>query len=252
MGRWTATTGWDALDAAGADVFAANPTLLTDVLAESRARGRRPRGLRVGVSGGGSVPLSLKRAWRDELALPLTESYGQSELGGFVALGAPLLIDDTRLAAIGTPLPDKDVRVLAENDGEVPIGATGELCIRGGFMLGYWARPEKTAETTRNGWLHTGDVGVMDADGYVTLRGRLAERVVVDGEIWFPRDIEEALLGHHAVRQAALVGVPDPELGQRPIAYVTLYEPDPAGADTALAHAARVLQRNLDVIVEVR
>jgi acyl-coenzyme A synthetase/AMP-(fatty) acid ligase len=89
----------------------------------------------------------------------------------------------------------------------------------------------------------------MDADGYVTLRGRLAERVVVDGEIWFPRDIEEALLGHPAVRQAALVGVPDPELGQRPIAYVTLYEPDPAGADTALAHAARVLQRNLDVIV---
>jgi acyl-CoA synthetase (AMP-forming)/AMP-acid ligase II len=152
---------------------------------------------------------------------------------------------------VGRPLPDKEVRVLDDDDVEVSVGQTGQLCIRGGFMIGYWNRSEKTAETTKNGWLHTGDVGSMDADGYVRLRGRLAERIVVRDVIWYPRDIEEAMLLHPAVRQCALVGVPDAERGQRPVAYVTVHDgPVPMG-DALVATASGALGRDLSD-VEVR
>ncbi|HEV8298700.1 MAG TPA: long-chain fatty acid--CoA ligase, partial [Acidimicrobiales bacterium] len=124
MGKWEAASGWQALDTARATVFAANPTLLTDVLVQSRALRRVPCAVRVGLSGGGPVPPSLKRAWRDELCLPLVESYGQSELGGFVALGQPKLVDSAHLSAIGRSLPDKEVRILDDDDREVPMGDT--------------------------------------------------------------------------------------------------------------------------------
>jgi acyl-CoA synthetase (AMP-forming)/AMP-acid ligase II len=90
-------------------------------------------------------------------------------------------------------------------------------------MARYWNRPEKTDETLRGGWLHTGDVGVMDAEGYVFMRGRLSERLLVDGAHWYPRDVEEVLLTHDAVRDAALIGVPDGQGGHRPLAFVTLH-----------------------------
>jgi long-chain acyl-CoA synthetase len=221
MGRWTPETGYDALERAGATMFVANPTYLTDILEVSRARGRAPKSLRFGMSGGGPVPKTLKLAWRDELRLPLVESYGQSELGGFVALGEPVLLSDESLGAVGRPLPDKDVRIQDAEGTEVAPGELGEICLAGGFMTGYWGRPEKTAETLRNGFLHTGDAGTMDTDGAVTMRGRFAELIKVAGRTWFPRDVEEALAALDGVREAAVVGLPDPEIGDRPLAFVT-------------------------------
>ena len=108
------------------------------------------------------------------------------------------------------------MRILDPRGRETPIGQTGEIAITGGFMLGYWGRPEKTAEVIRDGWLYTGDVGRMDADGYVFIRGRASERVTVSGEPWYPRDVEEALLEHPEVSMAALIGLPDSKLGERP------------------------------------
>jgi long-chain acyl-CoA synthetase len=221
MGRWAAESGYDALERTGATMFVANPTFLTDVLEVSRARGKAPKNLRFGMSGGGPVPRALKLAWRDELKLPLVESYGQSELGGFVGLGEPVLLPDDSIGAIGRPLPDKDVRIHNAEGREVPPGELGELCLTGGFMVGYWGRPEKTAETLRNGFLRTGDAGTMDVDGVVTMRGRFAELINVAGRTWFPRDIEEALVALDGVREAALVGLPDSEIGDRPVAFVT-------------------------------
>ena len=90
------------------------------------------------------------------------------------------------------------------------------------FMSGYWGNPEKTVEATRGGWLRTGDVGTIDADGYVTMRGRRSELIEVGGTTWFPRDVEEALCGLPGVRQAALIGVPNRAGGVRPRAFVTL------------------------------
>jgi acyl-coenzyme A synthetase/AMP-(fatty) acid ligase len=222
MGKWTRSTGYDALEAAGATMLIANPPILGEVLAESRIRGKIPGRLRMSLSGGGPVPPTLKESWRDELRVPLVESYGQSELGGFVALGFPRLGDDppgeTR---IGPQLPDKEVRVVGADDRELPLGETGELVIRGGFMKGYWGKPDKTAEATRGGWLHTGDIGVIDRDRFITMRGRRPELIEVKGTRWYPRDVEEALCRQEGVALAALVGVPDPALGAQPVAFVT-------------------------------
>lgn len=226
MSRWNATAGWEAAERLGATSLPANPTVLRDLLEESTRRGRAPERLRITVSGGGPVPPELKQAWRDRFGIPLCESYGQSELGGFVGLWAgdqPVV--DERLLSCGRPLPDKEVRALDDDGNEVPVGQLGELCLRGGFMAGYWNRPEKTAETLRDGWLHTGDVGYLDREGFVFMRGRLSERLTVAGEHWYPRDVEEILMRHPTVREAALVGVPDPGLGHRPVACVTAAEP---------------------------
>lgn len=235
MGKWTPTTGFDALEATAATLFVANPTLLTEVLVEAGRRGRVPSKLRLGLSGGGAVPPSLKAAWRDTLKLPLVESYGQSELGGFFGLGEPVLQPDARLGAVGRPLPDKEVRILDADDCEVPIGEIGEICMRGGFMTGYWGKPEKTAEALRGGWLHSGDAGAIDRDGYLTMRGRFAELIKVGGKIWFPRDVEEALCTQAGIKEAAVVGLPDAMLGQRPVGYVTVHGD---GIDLAAVKAA--------------
>jgi len=241
MGRWTQETGWDALDSTGATTLAANPTLLSEVLVESRKRGRTPGKLRYGMSGGGPVPGALKKAWRDELKLPLVESYGQSELGGFVGLGYPELEPDRRLGAVGPPLPDKEVRIFDAEGREQPIGGVGEVCLRGGFMKGYWGRPEKTAETLRGGWLHTGDAGMVDADGYVTMRGRFSELIAVGGVTWYPRDVEDALADLPGVLQASVIGVPDAKLGTRPVGCVVLA----AGASIDETAARRAIQPKL-------
>jgi long-chain acyl-CoA synthetase len=222
MGRWTQQTGWDALDKTQATILVGNPTLLTELLIESRARGRIPAKLRLTVSGGAPVPPTLKRALRDELKLPLAESYGQSELGGFMALGDPTLVSEDKFGAAGRPLPDKEVRILDAEGSECPVGEVGEVCLRGGFMKGYWGKPDKTAEALRGGWLHSGDAGTMDRDGYVTMRGRFAELITVGGRTWFPRDVEEALCTQAGIKEAAVVALPDAKLGQRPVAYVTL------------------------------
>jgi acyl-CoA synthetase (AMP-forming)/AMP-acid ligase II len=225
MGRWTAESGFSAVDAAGATLFVGNPPVLTDLLSESRKAGHPPGRLRFVLSGGGPVAPTLKAAWRDELKIPLVESYGQSELGGFVGLGFPELEpDDAKLMRIGPPLPDKEVFVCDLEDRPLKTGEAGELCLKGGFMAGYWGQPDKTAQATRGGLLRTGDVGFLDADGFVTLRGRRAELIEVGGVTWFPRDVEEALQRLPGVKLAALIGLPDAVLGRRPAAFVTLEE----------------------------
>ncbi|ARQ02629.1 class I adenylate-forming enzyme family protein [Pseudorhodoplanes sinuspersici] len=224
MGRWTQSTGYAAIDRLGATFLVGNPPLLEEVLTESRLKGRAPGNLRFSLSGGGPVPPTLKMAWRDELKIPLVESYGQSELGGFVGLGFPdLEMDDDKLQRVGPALPDKEVRVFGPEDKPLPVGEVGDIVLRGGFMWGYWGKPEKTKEARRGGWLRTGDLGVFDDDGYLTMRSRRAELIEVAGTAWYPRDVEEALCRVQGVRQAALVGIPDPVLGARPTAFVTLH-----------------------------
>jgi long-chain acyl-CoA synthetase len=222
MGKWTQSTGFDALVKTGATLLVGNPTVLGEVLSEARARGGPPAALRFGMSGGGPVPPTLKAVWRDELRLPLVESYGQSELGGFFGLGEPELQCDARLGAVGRPLPDKEVRILDADGQEVPIGEVGEVCMHGGFMRCYWGKPDTTAEALRGGWLHSGDAGMIDGDGYLTMRGRFAELIKVAGKTWFPRDLEEALCAEISVKEAAVIALPDATLGQRPVGYVTL------------------------------
>ncbi len=236
MSRWDAETAWEEMDRRGVTLFPSNPLLLTDILEVSRQKGRKPDALRIALSGGAPAPPDLKRAYRDELGVFLVESCGQSELGGFVALGYPRREEGERLEAIGPPLPDKEVRIVDEQGNEVPVGEPGEMVLRGGFMWGYWKMPEKTAATLRNGWLHTGDMGRMDSEGYISMLGRWSERIVSAGKVIFPRAMEEALYRHPAVRYVAVIGKLDSDAGEIPKAIVALHERESATPEELLVH----------------
>ena len=228
MSTWTPSTGWEALHASGATLLVGNPTLLQDVLTESVQRGHAPKGLRLGLSGGGPVPTTLKKAWRDQLGLPLVESFGQSELGGFMALGYPELeFDDAKLGRVGPPLPDKEVWIAGPQGQKLPSKQVGEIVLRGGFMRGYWNKPDASVKAIgrrHSDVLMTGDLGWMDADGFVTMRGRRSEILNINGQAWYPRDVEEALCNQSCIRQAAMVGIPHAALGTQPTAFVTLHD----------------------------
>jgi len=249
VSKWNATKAWDDMERLGSTVLPTNATILSEMLDECRRRGRAPRALRLGISGGGPTPPTLKKAWRDELKITLSESYGQSELGGFVGLGPLTPPTDEKLLACGPSLPDREVRIIDPATGrEAPIGQPGDIAVAGGCMLGYWGRPEKTAQVIRDGWLYTGDVGRMDADGYVYVRGRSDERLMVAGETWYPRDVEEALLEHAEVNAAALIGLPDEKLGEKPVVFLILKEKSSSNDAELISFAEKRVERKLDVL----
>ena len=121
-------------------------------------------------------------------------------------------------------MPDKEVRIFGAKDQPLPVGEVGDIVLRGGFMWGYWGNPSKTEEATRGGWLRTGDLGVIDHDGFITLRSRRAELLVVNGVPWYPRDVEEALCEEPGVRQAALIGLGIAGRDQKPTVFVTMLD----------------------------
>ncbi len=126
-----------------------------------------------------------------------------------------------RMQSVGLPRTDVEVRVVDENDRELPVGEIGEVIVRGDVvMTGYWNQPEASAETLRNGWLHTGDMGSFDSEGYLTLRDRSKDLIISGGMNIYPREVEEVLLQHPGVREVAVVGRPDPEWGEAVIAFV--------------------------------
>ena len=126
-----------------------------------------------------------------------------------------------RLQSVGVPRTDVEVRVVDDDDRDLPAGEIGEVVVRGDVvMAGYWNQPDATAEALRGGWLHTGDVGSFDADGYLTLRDRSKDLIISGGMNIYPREVEEALLRHPGVRAAAVVGRPDPEWGEAVVAFV--------------------------------
>jgi len=141
-----------------------------------------------------------------------------------------------RLSSAGIARTDVEVRIFDEEDREVPVGEIGEIVTRSDVVMkGYWRNPEVTATTLRNGWLHTGDVGRMDENGYVYLMDRSKDMIVSGGENIYPREVEEVLARHPAVREVAVFGVPDPQWGEAIKAVVVLREGVSVEADELIA-----------------
>ena len=150
---------------------------------------------------------------------PMTISYLRRE--EHVTHGDP--VAEQRLASAGIPRTDVEVRIVDDDDREVAAGKIGEITARGSVvMAGYWNRPDATAETLRGGWLHTGDIGMMDAQGYLYLLDRKKDMIISGGNNIYPREIEEVLLGHPAVYEVAVIGVPDPLWGESVKAIIAL------------------------------
>ena len=150
-----------------------------------------------------------------------------------------------RLQSVGFPRTDVEVRVVDDDDRELPTGEIGEVVVRGDVvMAGYWNQPDATAEALRGGWLHTGDVGSFDDDGYLTLRDRSKDLIISGGMNIYPREVEEALLRHADVRAVSVVGRPDTEWGEAVVAFVVAADtasPPPTGDldQVCLDHIAR-------------
>lgn len=211
----------------GASAFLA-PTMLNRLCHEAEERGRTPANLRTIVYGGGPAYVAdLKRA----LAIfgpTLVQLYGQGE--------APMTIsglikrdhidaDDATLGSAGWPRSGVEIRIADASDNPLPAGEVGEILCRGDVvMAGYWNRPDATADTLRNGWLHTGDVGALGADGKLTLHDRSKDMVISGGSNIYPREVEEVLVRHPDVAEVSVVGAPDPEWGEIVVAFVVAKE----------------------------
>ena len=205
------------------------PTMITRIINEMKITQTDLSSLEVIVFGGGPMYVSDIELAREAFGPRLVQLYGQGE--------APMTITATNIADISQDDPESqrrrascgrcrsDVEIVIVNDesNEVPIGTIGEVCVRGEVvMMGYWNNPIATADALRNGWLHTGDLGYLDDGGYLYLVDRSKDVIITGGSNVYPREVEEALLSHEAVLEAAVVGIPDREWGESVKAFVAL------------------------------
>ncbi len=198
------------------------PTLYQTLLADPRRSAYDLSSLRLGVTGAAVVPVELVQAMRDELGFEtVLTAYGLTESCGTVTMCRRSDPPDVVSGTSGRAIPGLEVRVVADGT-DVPVGEPGEIVVRGyTVMSGYWGNDEATAEAIdAEGWLHTGDVGVMDAAGNVTITDRVKDMYVVGGFNAYPAEIEAILRGHEGVAQVAVVGIPDDRMGEVGCAYV--------------------------------
>ncbi|GBD42688.1 Long-chain-fatty-acid--CoA ligase [bacterium HR40] len=204
------------------------PTMLKRLVRHARTQGLEPRGFATIVYGGAPMYLADLDAAHAVFGFHLAQIYGQGESPMTItALDRRAHADTThprwreRLTSAGIPQSVCEVAVHDEADRPLPPGEIGEIVVRGESVVpGYWRNPQATAETLRGGWLHTGDVGCFDADGFLYLKDRSKDLVISGGANIYPREVEDVLLQHPAVREAAVIGLPDPEWGETVVACV--------------------------------
>jgi fatty-acyl-CoA synthase len=214
------------IEAEKVSLLLAVPTMLVALLEAQEAAARDLAALRMVVSGGSMVPPELVRRVRSAFGCGFETVYGQTETSPVItqAAGDDAFADVCETA--GRPLPATEVAIRDAGDNKVaPIGAVGEICARGYLVMqGYNDNPKATAEAIdADGWLHTGDLGTMDARGYVRVTGRVKEMIIRGGENLFPAEIENSLLEHPDVAEVAVVGVPDPRWGEIVACFVRLH-----------------------------
>ena len=182
-----------------------------------------PLPLRVCVSGAAPLPGQVLKEFEDKFHIPLIEGYGLSEASPVVTKNP--LKGIRKAGSIGIPVTDVEVSVQDEAGQQLGPNEVGEICVRGGnVMQGYWNQPEETAKAIRDGWLLTGDIGYRDTDGYYFITDRKKDMLLVNGINVYPREIEEILYQYPGVKEAAVIGKPDPRKGEQPIAFVAANE----------------------------
>ena len=208
--------------------------------------------LKLAVAGGMAVQHVVAHRWKEATGVPLVEGYGLTESAP-VAIANPVTIEEWS-GQIGVPLPSTDAAILDDDGQPLALGDVGEICLRGPqVMKGYWRRPEETAKVfTADGWLRTGDMGVMDARGSIRITDRKKDMIVVSGFKVFPNEIEDVLATHPGVAEAAVIGVPDARSGEAVKMVVVLKDPTVTEAEL-LAHCKQHLTAyKMPRIVEFR
>lgn len=214
------------------DISKKRPTIMPGVPTIFNAINNYPKlgaynltSLKMCISGGAGLPKEVKERFEEMTGCKLVEGYGLSESSPVATVNP--LFGVNKPGSIGMPLPGTLVEVVSTGffHRALPVGKIGEICIRGPqVMKGYWNRPNETDAVLKDGRLHTGDIGYMDADGYFFIIDRLKEMIISGGYNIYPRNIEEVIYMHEAVREAAVIGVADAHWGQRVKAFVVVKE----------------------------
>jgi fatty-acyl-CoA synthase len=223
-------------------IFSGVPTMFITILGHPAFGRHDLRSLRTGSIGAAPVPVEIMRKIIDPergLGMDAQVVYGLTEATGgthWTRSGDPI---EKRVATVGLRTSEIEDRVVDPVTGqEVPPGQEGELCVRGPtLMIGYYNKPQATAEKIREGWLHTGDMAVRDADGYVRITGRLTDMIIVGGFNTYPAEIENFFLKHPNVLDVSIVGVPDPIMGEAVMAFVIPREGTTLGPEEIAAFA---------------
>ncbi|HTQ20664.1 long-chain fatty acid--CoA ligase [Mycobacterium sp.] len=231
--RFDPAKALEIFDRDGVSVFAGVPTMYTALLHQASEHDVR---LRVCVSGGAALPVEVLRGFEERFDCKLLEGYGLSETSAIASFNHP--DRERKPGSIGTPVEGVQMKIVDLHGAEVAQGEVGEIFIRGhNVMKAYWNRPEATAEAIdADGWFHSGDVGKVDEDGYFFIVDRMKDLIIRGGYNVYPREIEEVLYEHPAVREAAVIGIPHDELGEEVAAAVALKEGEQLSADELQAY----------------
>jgi fatty-acyl-CoA synthase len=201
------------------------PTMFIAELAVPEFAGRNLSSLRTGIMAGSPCPVEVMKEVLAKMHMrDVTIAYGMTETSPVSFQTGAADPIERRVSTIGRVQPHLEVKVVDEAGETVPRGETGEVCTRGySVMLGYWDDAAKTAEAIdADGWMHTGDLGTIDAAGYGNIVGRIKDMVIRGGENIYPREIEEFLYSHPKVADVQVVGVPDTKMGEELCAWVRL------------------------------
>ncbi len=206
------------------------PTMFGALLHHPGREGFDTSSLRVCLTGGASMPVEVLRGFEAAFDCIVLEGYGLSETSPVACFNHP--DKERKPGSIGTPIEGVEMKVVDEDDAEVPQGEVGEIVIRGhNVMKGYWQRPDATAEVMRGGWFHSGDMARVDEDGYYFIVDRKKDLIIRGGYNVYPREVEEVLYEHPKIREAAVVGVPHDEWGEEIGAAVVLHDGEEMGPE---------------------
>ena len=211
-------------------VLMAVPSMLGAMLRVKSATRETFRSLKLLISGGEPLSAGVRDGWRDRFGIEPVEGYGLTETSPIISVAGPW---DAKPGTVGRPIRNAEVRIVDEQGGDQPVGSDGEIIVRSpGVMQGYHGRPAETAAVLDDaGWFHTGDIGRFDADGFLSITGRIKDLLIIGGENVFPGEIEAALAAHPDVAEAAVIGTPDASRGEAPVAFVILREGASVSAD---------------------
>jgi long-chain acyl-CoA synthetase len=213
-----------------AEAMSGVPTMFVYLLNYPGASAYDTSTMRVWGSGAAPLPVEVVEPFERRFGGKLLEGYGLTEASPVVA--AHRLSGVRKLGSVGQPIPGVTVSIRDDDDRALPVDEVGEVCVQGpNVMVGYYRNPEETAKTIRGGWLRTGDMGRLDADNYLYIVERKKDLIIRGGFNIYPRDVEEALYAFPGVAEAAVIGLPDPLMGEEVVAFVVLKPGQAATAD---------------------
>ena len=254
-GRFNPATFFARLESSRATYFSAVPTIYTMLLGLPPEVQPDTSAVRFAVCGAAPASIELLEGFEKRYGIPLIEGYGLSE-GSCASTGNPLN-GPRKVGTVGIPLPGQEIRIVDLAGAEVPQGELGEVVIKGpNVMRGYLNRPEETEKTLKDGWLHTGDVGRFDEDGYLVLVDRAKDMIIRGGENVYPIEVEKTLSTHPEVAEATVLGVDDEQYGQRLAAFVVLTDGSAVTEDALKQHvrdnlANYKVPRSITVLAEL-